>query len=341
MTATQVFGLSGELVAAPSSDIPFAPGFNLEQLREVDPDPLFATVKIRPGRGNGGKGPNYGPAVLQDIARQVNEKRPPGYRGHQQADRVDWEWREPATAWVGARWDEAEQVLYVKGYVPPTAGELRTQLNLAKAGADVVNSVSIFGLRGVDGDEVSKFDIWSIDWTPKGRAGMETELVGVTGEQREEEMDRAQIIASITAEELPAHVQDQLRNEGRQAAEHELEPVVSAVGEMRVILEVEEGDTDALVSAVRGLVEERDTDEFESTVATAVETEVSGELMQAAVRERVLSRLSAGASPEDIAGEIASAKELPHIKALGAQKVPVVRGHGETKETQRRGTRWV
>ena len=100
----QVSELSGEFLGIDdSTPVDFAPGFNFEALKLVDDDPFFTTVRIKSGRGDQGAGPNYGPDVLENIAEQINTKLPPGYRGHQQADNVGWEWREPVTAWVGAK----------------------------------------------------------------------------------------------------------------------------------------------------------------------------------------------------------------------------------------------
>ena len=339
MTGKQVSQLSGELIAAPTLDVPYAPGFNLEALKAVDTEPRFATVAIKPGRGQQGAGKNYSPEILRDIARQVNEKRPSGYKGHQNSDNVSWEWREPVTAWVGAIFNEADQTLYVKGYVPPTAPELRSQLELAAAGADVVNSVSIWGMRKDEGDDVKAFDLWSIDWTPKGRAGMDAQLVSVSGEQQKETtVDRDEVIRSLKADEIPDHLATQLRDEGKK----EFEPITAAVGEMRIILELgDDDDASALVDKVKELVGSKKSAEFDARVAEKVDTEVSGELMRAAVLERVSSRLSHDATDEQIAGEIATAKELPHIKVLQQKKVPtVVGGGGSGSDGERKGTAW-
>lgn len=342
MTGKQVSQLSGELVAAERA-VPFAPGFDLDSLKTFDTDPRFATVRIKPGVGQQGKGKNYSPDILRDIARQVNEKRPSGYKGHQNQENISWEWREPVTAWVGAEFDEQEQALYVKGYVPPTAPELRAQLDLAATGADIVNSVSIFGMRQDQGDEVVAFDLWSIDWTPKGRAGMDAQLVSVTGEQhKEDDVDRDEVIRSLKKDEVPEHLAQEFRNEGRAEAQ----PFERAVGEMKVILELgEDDDTDKVLDTVKGMVSSTKQAEFENDVDEAIEADVSGELMRSAVKERVVSKLSPGASEEDIKGEIASAKELPHIKVLQSQKIPTVVGgrklEGEQSDgEQRKGTAW-
>jgi hypothetical protein len=343
-TARQVSQLSGELVQAPPFTVPFAPGFNLEAVQALDENPRFATVKIKAGKGNGGKGPNYSPTILQDLERQFNEKRPSGYKGHQDPDKVDYEWREPVTAWIGARYNDDEQALYVKGYVPQTAPELRAQLDLAATGADVINGVSIWGMRDVKDDEVTAFDLWSLDWTPKGRNGMEVELISVTGEMEDEEDDevnREQVIATLTPDDVPESVKAAIR--GELQTDHDA--LTGLVGEVRVILELDEtSDSQVVIDAIKGLVDADALDEFQSRVSAQVTEHVAGELMQTAITERLMSTLEFSATDEEIAGEIATAKELPHIKALAGSKIPTVvtggeAGGGNPDET-RQGTSW-
>lgn len=340
-TVTQASGLAGELALSPTIDVPISA--DIASIQTVDPDPVFTTVSIKAGRGDQGRGPIYGDDMLRSWEQQINAKQPPGFRGHQDPDRVSWEWREPVTAWLGAKFIPGSEPdtgeLLVKGYVPPTAGELRQQLALAQAGADLVNSVSVFGTRSIKNDRVESFDLWSIDWTPKGRAGMQTRLVAVGGEQAQEEteMDRAEVIASLRADEVPEAVRNQI-----------LAPVAadaSAVGEMRVLLELEDtDDPERVVEEVRTLVEARRSADLAQRVDAAIETDgqISGEMVTAAVRDAVLSAVRPGATDEQIAAEIGAAKERPYIAALAkGNTIPVVQG-GAPKGTgeQRKGTAW-
>ena len=335
-------GLSGEmdllpLAEAESDTIPFAPGFDLEMLKEVDDDPMFATVRIKSGPGQRGDGPEYGNDILQSLEAQINEKRPPGYKGHQDPDRIAWEYREPVTAWVGAKYDDG--VLIVKGYIPPTAQDLRTQLRLAKSGADVVNSVSIFGVRGVEDDKVRSFDLWSLDWTPKGRAGMQTELVAVSGEQaKEDDVTREEVIASLKPEEVPEHLVQGFKDEALAGVSGE----AALAGEIRVTLDLGDADPTAIVDAVRGLVSTSQAAELDERVEEAMEDKVSGEMARAAVKDAVLPAISVKTTDEELAGEITKALEKPYIVALvKGDAFPVISGGaGKQEEEARTGTSW-
>jgi hypothetical protein len=323
-------------------DVPFADGFNLEKLKETDEDPFFVTVAIKPGRGDQGAGPLYDEDILKSLERQFNEKRPPGYKGHQDPDKVAWEYREAVTAWVGAQYvsdSEGQGQLLVKGYIPRTAEDLRTQLMLAESGADVVNSVSIFGIRDTVDDKVKNFELWSLDWTPKGRAGMETELVGVSGEQvKEESVTREEVIASLKLEDVPESIATALRAEGRS----EVASDIAIAGEMRVIFDFDsEADSDAVITAVRGLVDAERATKLDEAVDEAIEgAEIKAEMVQAAVKDIVLTKLSGTSTKEEITGEITAALDLPYVKELSkGSTAPVVNG-GTKPEGARKGTRW-
>ncbi len=327
---------------ADNYDVPFASSFDLEKLKEVDEDPFFVTVSIKPGHGDQGKGPLYSDSILQDLEKQFNTKRPPGYKGHQDPEKVGWEYREAVTAWVGAKWttdSEGKGQLLVKGYVPETASDLRTQLRLAESGADIVNSVSIFGIRDVVDDEVTRFDLWSLDWTPKGRAGMETELISVSGEQAEEDddMTREEVIASLRLDEVPESLVTALRAEGREEVSGE----VKLAGEMRIIFEFDdEADSSAVIDAVRTLVDSDRASKLDVSVNEAIaNAEISAEMTKEAVRDIVLSKVNSSSTTEEIAGEVTSALERSYVQQLTGETV-VVNGAAGNKDESRSGSRW-
>jgi len=344
---SQLVGEVAVLTPSQASDyqVPFAPGFDLEALKQEDDDPFFATVRIRSGKGDQGVGANYGDDILKSLADQINEKRPPGYKGHQDPEKVEWEYREPVTAWVGAAFvpnSEGVGELIVKGYVPTTAPDLRTQLNLAGSGADVVNSVSIFGTRDVEGDQVKSFDLWSLDWTPKGRAGMQTELLAVSGEQANKEEDdmaltREEVIASLKADEVPTHLVESIQKEALDGVSGR----AALADEVRKILVLEENESDKVVERVTDLVVASATSELDEKLDTVLEDKVKAEMARAAVKDAIRPNLTMKSTDEEIAGEITSALERPYIKALaGGDAMPVFSGGSGTADQDRQATAW-
>ncbi len=343
----QVSELSGEIaVLTPNEaelyDVPFANGFDLEALKKVDEDPFFATLRIKAGKGDQGSGPNYGDDVLMSLESQINEKRPPGYKGHQDPEKVEWEYREPVTAWVGAKYissAEGQGELIVKGYVPTTAQDLRTQLDLAESGADVVNEISIFGTRSVEGDQVTSFDLWSLDWVPKGRSGMLTELMTVSGEQakEEDEMTREEVIASLKPEEVPTHLVEGFKAEALEGVSGK----AALADEVRKVLGLDEDESPKIVGAVTDLVVASATAELDVKLDKVLEDKVEAEMARAAVKDAVLPKLTSKSTDEEIVGEITSALERPYIEALvDGSVMPVFSGGGGKDESPRQGTEW-
>lgn len=346
-TEIQVSELSGEVAVltpneAESYQVPFANGFDLEALKKVDDDPFFATLRIKAGRGDQGEGPVYGEDVLKSLESQINEKRPPGYKGHQDPDNIDWEYREPVTAWVGAKYissADGQGELIVKGYVPTTAQDLRTQLDLAGSGADVVNEISIFGTRSVEGDQVKSFDLWSLDWVPKGRAGMQTELMAVSGEQAKEddEMTREEVIASLKPEEVPKHLVEGFKTEALEGVSGK----AALADEIRKLLGLDEDESPKIVEKVTDLVVASATAKLDEKLDKVLEDKVEAEMARAAVKDAILPRLTMKSTDDEIAGEITSALERPYIEALAkGETMPVFSGGGGKEGESRQGTEW-
>ncbi len=343
---SQLVGEVAVLTPSQASDykVPFAPGFDLDALKKVDEDPFFATVRIKSGKGDQGEGAMYDDSIMESLAAQINEKRPPGYKGHQDPDNVDWEYREPVTAWVGAIFvPNAEGVgeLIVKGYVPTTAPDLRTQLTLAEAGADVVNSVSIFGTRSVEGDQVKSFDLWSLDWTPKGRSGMQAELLAVSGEQAKEDDDmaltREEVIASLKPEEVPKHLVEGFKTEALEGVSGK----AALADEIRKLLGLDEDESPKIVEKVTELVVASATAELDDKIDKVLEDKVKTEMAQAAVKDAIRSSLTNKSTDEEIVGEIDSALKRPYIEALvDVSVMPVFSGGGGKPDPDRVNTEW-
>lgn len=156
------------------NDIPVSANVNLEELKRGDNDPLEVVVSIPVSKSK--RGWKYTEQALQRIVETVNKQGLPGCLGHQDSERVNYEFVPPVTHWVGAKMGNG--TAYVRGVVDKSAEDLKRWI---KAG--VVKNVSIFGiptLRQASGEtEVVDFLPLSIDWTPVGRNGMPTEIVAM------------------------------------------------------------------------------------------------------------------------------------------------------------------
>jgi hypothetical protein len=179
------------------ADIPAAAWANVDSFRNGDNDPLEVVVETPVGKSK--RGWNYRAQALQRVVDAVNNGGLPGFLGHQKPEDVSHQFPIPVTHWVGAKFDPDAPILddkgqvvgkgkaYFRGVVDKAADNLKRWIRTKS-----ITQTSIFGLpklqRANDGTvDVVDYDPLSIDWTPLGRAGMQTrivalgEMVDVTG----------------------------------------------------------------------------------------------------------------------------------------------------------------
>ncbi|ADD02648.1 hypothetical protein TthWC1_1552 [Thermoanaerobacter thermohydrosulfuricus WC1] len=155
-------------------EIPVSTAIDIQALKEGDNEPLEVVVEIPAGKSK--RGWLYTPQALKRIADVVMEQGLPGFLGHQKPEDIDHEFPQPVTHWVGAKM--IGEKAYIRGVVDPSAKDLKRWIK-----SKAVKTVSIYGiptLEQVGGEtEVVDFQPLSIDWTPLGRAGMDTRVVAV------------------------------------------------------------------------------------------------------------------------------------------------------------------
>ncbi|MFS8501944.1 MAG: hypothetical protein FWJ59_09135, partial [Caldicoprobacter sp.] len=155
-------------------EVPASAAIDVQALKEGDSEPLEVVVEIPAGRSK--RGWLYTPQALKRIVDVVMEQGLPGFLGHQKPEDVDHQFPQPVTHWVGGKMvgDKA----YIRGVVDPAAKDLKRWIK-----SRAVRTVSIYGipkLEHVRGEtRVVDFQPLSIDWTPLGRAGMDTRVVAV------------------------------------------------------------------------------------------------------------------------------------------------------------------
>lgn len=155
-------------------EVPASAAIDVQALKEGDSEPLEVVVEIPAGRSK--RGWLYTPQALKRIVDVVMEQGLPGFLGHQKPEDVDHQFPQPVTHWVGGKMvgDKA----YIRGVVDPSASDLKRWIR-----SRAVRTVSIYGIPKLEhaaGEtRVVDFQPLSIDWTPLGRAGMNTRVVAV------------------------------------------------------------------------------------------------------------------------------------------------------------------
>lgn len=335
--------LAGEMAVA---DVPVAPGVDLARLKDGDADPLEVVVSVPAGKST--RGWDYRPEALEDIVRQVASETAAGYLGHQEAGKVATEFPVPVTHWVGAKWDPAAKVAYFRGVVDAAATDLKRWIRAGR-----INSTSVFGVprlvKGPAGEtQVVGYRLLSIDWTPRGRAGMPTAVVA-TGEQSGgDRMDLNEVVGELRRLGADPKVVLEGMGWGRRqvldalgAPWHEvagelggedfagLQAEAALAGEVRTVLGLE---ADASADVVQGAVaaareaqvagEARSWDELLDRVIGEM---VPGEAGRPVVRELVAARVAMGSDEEMVRSAVGEIAGKDSMKGLFGGGMAVLR----------------
>ena len=271
----------------------------LDTIRQGDDDPLFVTVEVEAGWSRSKR--NWKPEHLRKVVEKVNKDRMAGNLGHPLLDKAAYErdFPLPQVAWAAATMEGNKAVF--KGYVLKRA-EARELLKLG-----LIDGVSIFGdsrMKPVQGGyEVISFEPETIDFARKGRSGMKSRVVSLTGEHapgRGDNVD-AKDIAAISEDELRTHAPLLVREIERKAVEPvetkvgeqtalvaELQPEVDLLGEIKKLLKLKDGENpvEKLAAFIED-VEEAGRDEIKSFINGLVEKRVKSTRGQALVKRLI------------------------------------------------------
>ena len=173
----------------------------VERVTAGDSEPQYVIMEAVAGWSKNKR--LWGEKVLMSISEQINSNEPVGYLGHIKESDDGYALPDPQTIWLGSvviRDGSSVKLLY-KGYNLP-GSKIR---DWVPRGA--VNSTSWRGeaeLKPISGGyEVVAFDLETIDWSRKGKEGVETRVLSITAEM-EDGVDPKEI-AALTEAELRQH----------------------------------------------------------------------------------------------------------------------------------------
>ena len=175
---SKFFSLYGNVASEMGvSDIPVAPNADVEALKKGDSDPLEVVMEVPASEST--RGWYYSSDSLRDIVNHVNNQTLNGFLGHQKPEDVSNQFLPPVTHWIGAKM-EGESAFF-RGVVDASATDLKRWIRSKR-----IDQVSIFGIPKLRKEKgkttVVGYKPLSIDWVPKGRAGMNTRIVAMSGE---------------------------------------------------------------------------------------------------------------------------------------------------------------
>ncbi|MHC4619593.1 MAG: hypothetical protein ACYTEQ_17745 [Planctomycetota bacterium] len=233
--------------------VPITEGVDYEALIAGDTDPLFVTMPIGKAGSTSGNKRHYDEEFVQELEKQVLQRRPIGLMGHLKKEDRNTEFPAEAVHWVGAM--RENDLLWGKGYVPP--GPVRDRVRRYKAsGRPMATSIDAqasgewdkdMGAMKMDG---ASLDLHQIDFAPADRAGIvglavvpeiSREMDGDNVDSMEDNpMDKLEVLKGLTAEDaqyIPTEVREAILETVETPAE------VAQVTEIRETLNLE-GDAD-------------------------------------------------------------------------------------------------
>ncbi|TXH53001.1 MAG: hypothetical protein E6Q97_14340 [Desulfurellales bacterium] len=256
----------------------------MDELRALDPDPVFITLPVVPKVGAVSKnGLLYDEALVKSIEMQINAKRPGGRFGHLREEERDTAFPIPEGMWLGAK--REGDTLWAKAYVH---GAAREHVRRLKAVGGSI-ATSIYGKGQYEPTEqkgvrrLTNFDLESLDFAPPERAALGYAAAPIVTSEMETPMDRNQIISELTVDEIPARLRDALVAEYRtQVADRDtlITSLQTTVAEFR--RQQFEGAVDARVAELTawqttGDEAKKKLDAFRRTLRSRIVSELAGD----------------------------------------------------------------
>jgi len=328
-------------------EVPFADGVDYKALVDGDDDPVFITVPIGKADVTSGNKRYYDDAFLTELERQVLANRPVGLMGHLRPEQRATEFPMEAVHWVGAR--RIGGLLWGKGYVP--AGDARARLLRYKAtNKQIATSIDALA-EGVWDDDLGAYRMSAkslklnqIDIAPADRAGIAdlaavphvtTEMAArnLRESEKESEMDREEIIRSLTVEEVPTPLREQIAAGTVQELRNELglSDDADIVGHVR---ELQEAET----QRAREIVDQR-IQELVEDAENGIKLESARGLIVELVQARLLAQAGTQ-SVEDAEEAYKAVVESESVKTLLEMQVRGAMGPRQTTNvrSQKKGS---
>lgn len=279
-------------------DVPIATGVNMDELRELDADPMFVTLPVIPEVGATSRnGLLYDEALAISITKQINDNKPGGIFGHLKDEDRDSAFPIPDGQWVGASRDG--KTVWGKAYIPP--GAARDHIRRLKAvGGSIATSIYGKGAYEAVSDGVRRlkdFTLESVDFAPPERAALgyaASPHVTRELETSEEQNEMGEtIVAEITAKDVPAPVKEQIIADWQKGSETQ-----ERISE----LETQIADRDTVIETLQTRLAEMQAQEFDSALngkvaelvnwqAKSDEAKGKVEAFQRMVKEQILTRV--------------------------------------------------
>jgi hypothetical protein len=228
---------------------------------------MFVSLPIAEIGAISNNGLLYDEALVDSIAEQINTKRPGGIFGHLKEEERSTSFPLPAGLWVGAK--RFGQTLWAKSYVPPSAARDYV-LNLKAVGGELATSIYGKGkYEKVRGGvrRLVNLKLESLDYAPPGRAALGLAAIPhLTAEMQDDQeidnmTDKAQVIAELTVDEVPAKLREAIIAEAGKQDE-----AMHAIAELENSVKAK----DEVIAEMQGIIEEHRVERLNSAIDAKV-----------------------------------------------------------------------
>lgn len=210
-------------------DVPPRAGVDLAALTQGDSDPFFLTVEISTVGKVSKNGLRHTDALANSLVSQINSRASEGIMGHIREQDRSTAFPVSDIHWLGAV--RQGQSAWAKGYIPKTAVAQREHFRILKATSGrAATSITGPAVREfVDKQqgiwEAKDFQLEQLDLAPFTRAALPpqsdfviTKEMGDSPYVLEDNMPtREEILATLTANDVPAAVREQILSQHQQA----------------------------------------------------------------------------------------------------------------------------
>jgi hypothetical protein len=300
-------------------------------LAEIDDQPFFMTLEVsRTGRVSR-SGLEHDDALGESIAEQINAGAKTGIMGHLREEERGSAYPVPDIYWVGATRKTGST--WAKGYVPKSKPEVREHYRVLMA-TNGKAATSIYGAavkQMVDPQKgtyrLKAFKLEQLDLAPQERAALPLDgkwtITAQMSEQESEEstMTKEELIAQLTATDIPATVREQIIREwqasqGQQDRVAQMEQQLVAANAALDQFRVQEFNTGLDAKIAELVVFEATTDEAKARLAA----------LRSSARRAVLAELAGERSLEKATAALTAYVGTDEYKALAGAVVAELAG---------------
>jgi len=275
-----------------------AESVQLDVLTKGDDDPFYVTLPVAKVGATSANGLHYDEALIQAIQEQIVGRG--GLMGHLAGEERDTAFPIEAADWIGV--SRQGETLWGKAYIPP--GEAREYIRRLKARGGQL-ATSIYGPYAQRKDQedgswkAEGFQLESLDLAPADRAalklGGEFNITAQMDSQLEEvnEMTLEEILAQLTADDVPTAVREQIVAEYKATADIEKQ-----IAELTAERDTEKKLVEELQDKLAAQNAAQFEDALDRQIAETVDWKVEGDeaekkvaLVCNAIKMRVLSEM--------------------------------------------------